>query len=593
MMPIRTHSSLNRDFTLLSLFILFVVLIVSAWIAYETYEQHAGKIIEQMERDSARIDHELTREIAHHGTIVESIGRQIAASNASDLSAIAQLFRAYDKKENLRSPILSWLDKDQLMVVNNALGVLSKPVEMSDRDYVKRAITEPWRVHLGTPIEGRLSQRWILPLSMAITNESGDLLGIIMLGMDIGSLEENIRTVLDDPRIDFALTNFSLTLITESQPEDSLFSRVFRLNELAKLDFRKDQQAIYSRASLWQKHTHFAYYQTSKRFPLVIFLTYDRTKSSEMVSGVLFPRLFQLMVVAAFLLFVLWTVRRRIIYPVIQLTQRTAQAVRGEKFDPSYQTGPMEIQLLASEILRLWQFIEERRRVENELRLKNSDLIRLREVSQSAAQMKADFYGIVGQELGAPLMAIKEIASHMEQSSSSTTDQEAAGEVLQYCQQLLVMLQEIKSVADAESGMLAMHDQEIALGDMLPLCLRLFEEANTRGVKAQLDLNSPLPTVKADASRLKQILLNILQVASMHLSSGDVIRVSSNIRAGDLNLLFAYTSAPSSASKPRNSGLGIAMVRLLSAMHQASVETKTTADRISVIVLRMPATRIL
>lgn len=611
MFRIRTQPSLHRDFALLSLFIIFIFVLVSAWVAYETFEDHAEKTTKQMESEALRVDRALIVEIENASYILESMGRQILANDPANLDAISQLFNSFDKRGYAKNNIFSWSDSKQGLRVASNLGVLKKAIDISDRDYVKKAIAEPWKVHVGRPIDGRVSQKWVLPISMGLARDNGEFLGVVAISLDVKELTESVSSVIKGSDMQFAITNTSLSLLTEFSPDKEFFSHTFQVNDLTKVDFTTSKSALVSRPSLFEASEIFRYYEVSSQFPFIIFLAHD-PRASGSVYKIVLPRLAQLMVIALFLLFVLYTVRKRIIQPVIDLTDRTSSIVRGEPFQPELQSGPLEIYQLAQEIKRMCDYIDERRRIEGELRLKNAELTKIKEAATLTNQVKAEFFSHVGQELSEPVqMILEEIETIKDQHFGPLNNPryvQHANDIYEQAQQVLAMLQDIKAISEAETGLIALSETEIDVQFALQKCVRIFKDRSTYGVDAALDLNGALPKLKADELRLKQLILNALNFAAPQLGSGDVIRISTQMKGGELLIILAYSATSSERKQARLAGsvmpmapapqrtqlgLGMALARLLIALHQGSLEIKTLPDRTTTITVRFPGSRVL
>jgi heme/copper-type cytochrome/quinol oxidase subunit 4 len=52
----RTQPSLSRDFALLSVFIIFILVLASIWVTFETYGNYEKDVAKQMEREALRLD---------------------------------------------------------------------------------------------------------------------------------------------------------------------------------------------------------------------------------------------------------------------------------------------------------------------------------------------------------------------------------------------------------------------------------------------------------------------------------------------------------------------------------------------------------
>ncbi|MBN8542957.1 MAG: hypothetical protein J0M34_01685 [Alphaproteobacteria bacterium] len=610
MLGIRTQPSLHRDFTLLSLFIVFIFILVSAWVAYETFEEHVEKTAQELESEALRIDRALIVEIENGSYILESMARQILANDAESLEAINQLFSSFGKRGYTRNNVFSWADDTQGMRVSSNLGILKKAIDVSDRDYIKKAISEPWKVHVGRPVEGRVSQKWVLPLSIGITNQTGEFMGTVTLALDVKQLTHSVSSAVRVASIEYAITNLTLSLITQVSDDEAFFSKRFDLEKLTHIDFKNEKSGLLSRPTLMDSGTPFRYFEVSSQFPFIIFLS-QNPEAKGGIWGVVLPRLTQLLVIALFLLFVLYTVRKRVIQPVIQLTEDTASIVRGEAFSAELQSGPLEIYQLALEIKRMHDYIEERKRIESELRLKNLELIKIKESATLTNQVKADFFSHVGQELSEPVQLIlEEIETIKDQHFGPINNpryQQHAADIYEQAQQLLAMLQDIKAISEAETGLIALNEAEIDIQFALQKCVRIFKERSTYGIDATIDINNVLPKIRADELRIKQLILNILNFAAPQLSSGDVIRISTTMKGGDMLVVLAYSSNARERRKnraassfipidatPQNTqlGLGMALARLLIALHQGTMEIKTLPDQTTTITVRFPGSRI-
>ncbi len=609
MLTIRTQPSLSRDFTVLSVLIVVALLVVSMWVTLETTKNYRRDVAKQMETESLRLDRALIVEIENASYILESVGRQIQATGTENHESIAQLFFSFAKTEGPKRAIFSWVTREQMLAVSSNLGVLGDGIDVSDRDYMKKSIAEPWKVHIGRPIEGRLSQKWVLPLSLGLTDANGTYAGTVLVALDTRKLADDIGRTLKDSGVRFAITNMALTLLTQNKAAEEFFSSSFDPKRLSKIDFNARPSGPYSTGSLFSDDRGYAYYERSSQYPYVIFVGLEPTTTHDGLRAQLLPRLFQLVVIAFFLLFVLYVVRRRIIQPVMLLTAQTARILRGERFNEEQTIGPMEIEQLGHEIKRLFDYIEERRRVEAELRLKNSELNRIKEAAQLTNTVKAEFFAYVGEQLSEPTeMILEQIETIKDQQFGplgSPIYGQHAFEVHEHAQQLLAMLADIKAISEAETGLLALTENDIDLGFILQKTTRIFRDKGN--IDVQLDVQPGLPRLRGDELRLKQLILNILQASGRHLNPGDVIRVSTMLKAQELGISFSYVSnsvadstrlkslgtlVSNSAARSKH-GLELALARLLVAMHQGTLEMKTTQDRTTTVTVRFPAIRVI
>ncbi len=605
MLGIRTQPSLSRDFTLLSVFIVLILVVVSVWVTIETLANHSNSIVRTLESEAQRVDRAMSVEIENTAYLLESLGRQIETSGTTNRDAIRQLFFSFAKSEKASRAIFSWVDTSQQVIISSNLGILRKPIDVSDRDYVKKSIAEPWKAHMGRPIMGRLSQKVILPISVGLADENGVYLGTVVAALDATWLTAGIAKTIQNTGVEFAITTMNLSLITPSPQTEKFFASNFDIAALSKMDFSGITPASTVRPSIFHSDQIFTHFERSSFYPFLIFVGINASETATSVHKILLPRLFQLAIIALFLLFVLWTVRKRIIHPVMQLTYRTAALTRGERFSDDPLVGPIEIEQLAYEIRRLYDYLEERRRVESELRLKNAELTRVKEAATLTNKVKADFFAYVGQELVEPAETIHEqidiIKDQLFGPIENSKYLQHARAIHDQSQQLLEMLNDIKAIAEAETGLLALEETELELGFVLQKTVRIFRDRTPLDV--QVDVNSSFPRIRGDDLRLKQMLLSILNAIARHCAMGDNIRISGQGKPQEYSLHFSYQAslnektnrmAPTvlgHTSRTKH-GLELAMARLLIGMHQGSLEMKTTQDRTTTITLKFPALRI-
>lgn len=602
-----------------------MLLLVSVWVAFETYQDHSDKIITQLENEAVRIDRALIVRVENASYLLESLGRQISHVGTDDLDAIKSIFTAFDNEEFLHSAIISWANSEHYVVVSSNKGIVEEPVDITDRDYLKKTLADPWKVKIGRPISGRVSEKWVIPIALGLTTPEGQYAGSVVISLDIDALTADINEEIKGSGISFAITSTSLTLLTQVSESRDFFSRYFDFEELAKIDFEQKRNGIYSTDSIMNANDIFSYYELSSQYPYVILLGYDKDLTNQAIRDILLPRLFQLIIIAVFLLFVLWTVRRRIIQPVIDLTKRTSELIRGEEIHPVPISGPMEITELAREIQRLGDFLTETKRIEVELRGKNADLQQIKESAQITNKVKAEFLESIAQELLHPISRIGEHATSLREEffgELQANYKQSAQEISDHTAELEAMIDDIRAISEAEEGLLALNERPVNVQFVLRKCIRLFSEKTAYGDRnVHLEIPADLPSIYVDELRFKQIVLNLLSGAATYTAPEDTIHMTVAMDSKNFRLEIHYIAqdaikqdtiqtrrnsgfraAIEIARKQRNedmqstaqsSGLGLALTRLLVALHQGEMDVRTRKNRQTVISVLLPKDRIL
>jgi len=364
--------SLSRDFALLSAAIFFLLFLVSAWVTYSAYEDHTQYVNSELEKESVRVEQTLAWQMQQAEYMLTSLGRQIVVEPTHDRVRLAQILKSFDSKGNLYA-IFSWVSPDGKLIVSSNRGVLEEPVDVSDREYIQKAMADnAWKMSIGRPIEGRVSNRWVIPLGMAITDSTGKFIGIVNISLDIKVLTDQVSDLVRREGISFAIVSKTLTPLAQVSSDKDFVTHNFPPQKLVDINFSSRPMGLVSHGSLFWGEGNYAYYRVSNDYPYIILLGYDPRISDETVRNLLLGRLLLLFVMANFFLLFLWIVRVRVIKPVLDMTDVTAAVAKGEPYRPMPKGGPVEIAGLAAQVEKMAEYIAEKKRVEDELRHKLS-----------------------------------------------------------------------------------------------------------------------------------------------------------------------------------------------------------------------------
>jgi len=160
--------------------------------------------------------------------------------------------------------------------------------------------------------------------------------------------------------------------------------------------------------------------------------------------------------------------------------------------------------------------VTERKRFEHALQESNVELETAKSVAEKASLAKSDFLSSMSHELRSPLNAILGFAQLMESASPSPTvsQTKSIAQILQAGWYLLKLINEILDLAGVESGQLSLSKELVSLSDLMVECQAMMEpQAQQRGIRMTFpQFDTPL-YVKADMTRLKQIVINLLSNA--------------------------------------------------------------------------------
>ena len=160
--------------------------------------------------------------------------------------------------------------------------------------------------------------------------------------------------------------------------------------------------------------------------------------------------------------------------------------------------------------------VTERKRLDQALQEQNVELKRARSAAEKANLAKSAFLSSMSHELRSPLNAILGFAQLINSDSPPPTPSQTASidQILHAGWYLLELINEILDLAQIESGKLALSLEPTSLAEVMLECQAMIEP---QGQKRSIKMTFPqfdFPCfVRADRTRLKQVLINLLSNA--------------------------------------------------------------------------------
>jgi PAS domain S-box-containing protein len=180
------------------------------------------------------------------------------------------------------------------------------------------------------------------------------------------------------------------------------------------------------------------------------------------------------------------------------------------------QNGVIGYLLIGTDNTARQQVEEVRKRFEHALQESNFELETAKSTAEKANLAKSEFLSSMSHELRSPLNAILGFAQLMESASPAPSPSQikSIAQILQAGWYLLKLINEILDLSGIESGQMSLSKEMVSLSDLMSECQAMMEpEAQRRGVRMTFpQFHAPL-YVKADMTRLKQIVVNLLSNA--------------------------------------------------------------------------------
>jgi len=245
----------------------------------------------------------------------------------------------------------------------------------------------------------------------------------------------------------------------------------------------------------------------------------------------------------------------------------------------------------------------EREQLDQALKDKNVELERAKIVAEDANLAKSDFLSSMSHELRTPLGAILGFAQLIESGTPTPTPNQKRNidQILKAGWYLLELINEILDLAVIESGKLSLSIEVVSLAEVLHECeVMIGPQAQKRGINlAFARVDSP-SLVKADRTRVKQILINLLSNAIKYNRLGGTVTVvctqstpgairikvcdtGAGLSAQQLAQLFQpFNRLGQNASVEEGTGIGLVVCKRLAELMQGVIGVESTVGQGSV-----------
>ncbi len=236
--------------------------------------------------------------------------------------------------------------------------------------------------------------------------------------------------------------------------------------------------------------------------------------------------------------------------------------------------------------------------------------------AQAAAERanlaKSDFLSSMSHELRSPLNAILGFAQLMASDAPPPTPSQQASidQILKAGWHLLELINEVLDLAKIEAGQAALSPEPVSLAEALRECHSMVEQqALKRGIRMRFPLLDVPCFVRADRTRLKQILLNLLSNAIKYNRDQGTVEVQCSVTGGDrihisvrdtgaglaperlAQLFQPFNRLGQEAGPEEGTGIGLVVAKRLAELMGGTIGAESTAGVGSVFWVELVAAR--
>lgn len=568
-----------RVFLLVSLLFIATLSIVAYWLANDAKHVALAKIDLELQARTTNAESVLNSILEQADYLYSTAYQQVSDSDYT-VPHVYKVLETYGK--DVFS--YNWTNTEGLALLGSATGVFKEPVDISEMEMFKGAITYPKIVRRYPSILSPTTGRILMPASRGVYDSNGEFKGVLFQFIVVPLLKDHLVKVIGN------------------------------VDNLELLDI--DGATLISFASHTEQQSEYTLSKTLERYPYTVRVSYDPELAAAMIKSRVLPVYLVFGMFAVIMLAALYVIRMKVILPIETFAEAAHRIGRGEKdvIIPEINFIP-DMHRLGNEMKNVNRYVTELQIIRDEVVYKNHMLGKAMESAdlakkeaQTARQEKEAFFANMSHDLRTPLNAIIGMSEFVLRGNAGNITSKTR-EYVQHIHasggHLLEIVNDILDMAKHDSHQVRLSLVPTDLGEFVGGAVsQLAATAEAKSIAIHYNPAAVLPRVCIDRTRMRQVLDNLLSNAVKYSPDGSVIEVSSWMENGnvcvqvadhgigmtdtELALAMERFTRLGDVTKVQGSGLGLPIARQLTLLHHAKFDIRSYKGKGTTVTLSFP-----
>jgi two-component system, sensor histidine kinase ChiS len=534
----RQHS-LSRDYLHFAGIIVAIVVCIMLWLGYSFYTMQIHQRSRLLETEARKIDQSLYESFDYIFYLMGFLSNQISRNGANPIyiNSLYGGFKSDFKVKDLSSwSMFDWVTPDKKIILTSTHGILAKPVDMSMRPNLALALNDPGRIFINEPDLGKISNQWIIPVSVAVTNADNATLGLINIGLTVSSITSKIEHNLSTNNLHFVLLTKDFNFVTESSINFPKLEKDFFKKHLKPSDFLKEEGV--TNKALDYAGVTYNYFIKSKKFPYIIAVGFDESLSATQILKQLPLQLSPIIIIGLFSIIILYHYRKRIVTPIVSLSTTASMLASGDTDVAIPKVNSIEADNLAGALEKVKMLIKNEQNFKKELTIAHdevkhakatleSKVIERTSELQKALQAKTEFLNNVNHELRTPVHGVMNFSDILVTDWDQYDDKmrlKLASDIYNSSERLHSLVTNLLDLSKYKEGKMMIIPVE---ADLTPVVAAVMHDCrplylNKKDITLVLE-NPDVPMVGIfDKDRIMQVVRNLVSNAIKYSDAGTI-----------------------------------------------------------------------
>lgn len=614
--------SLTRDYFIIVGFIVFTITLLSVWHSWSIYQAREEEKNQRLATAAKKITRQINTSLSYVSSMAKFAADQISEmENPNDLKAIEgilrqKLFLSSEIRQQFSWTMFDWVQPDMNLVVSTYHGVMSEPVSLTHRSYVREALDNPGVLTFEPATIGMVSKQPILPMGLGVTNDKGKVLGVLTVGLNTDKFSQQLEKATESDIIHFVVLDDSgkVAFISSDNEKGSNEEKNLSAITLSSEMLTPKQVAFLADGVLQEgiiPGNEFGYALASGVYPFTVLVGFHEGVKAIDIFETLFSGLVGYMVIGLVCLTLLVVLRYLLVKPIVALSDTASAIAHGERVKRLPRSAIFEISNLSFHLARVMRAISRERRIREQLAQTEAEAQIARQMAEEASQAKSRFLANMSHELRTPLQTImgySDAISHKVYGKVDDKYVDASKHIKGAGEHLLGLVNDILDISKVEAGEMQLYLEKINIEAEIKHCTKMLEMlAKQKRLKMKVNIAKNMPDIDVDCQKFHQIILNVLSNAVKFTPDGGKITIDAAIKEHWLQVVitdtgvgvakeemdvvmaeFGQAKQVYTRREKQGTGLGLPMVRNLMSLHGGEFIFESEPGKGSVVTLRFP-----